>query len=267
MKLDPTKYYRMPLIMGPMLNRNTDMRLAYPQVEVCAFQFFTDPAAAKTLLPDCYTIGKDALVTVVFSQNNGLAFMAGGGYRMATFQLAASYNGESDHVEGDYILVMFENQTWPILGGREDLGVPKLFADISPMRQLPNGGIRCDASIWGHQLFSLDLLNLRAQTLPVRAVATRRINARPWLAYKYIPSLDGPADAEYPTMTVNDTKIERLWLGKSANLRLERPDLDDVGPIGLLLMALSKLKVLSPVQALHFQGSSVLRYDLSRRLR
>ncbi len=206
-------------------------------------------------------------MTVVFSQNNGLAFMAGGGYRIATFQVAASFDGESDHAEGDYILVMFENQTWPVIGGREDLGVPKLFADISPIRQLSDGRIRCDASIWGHLLFSLSLSGLRSQTLPARAVAARRINSRPWLAYKYIPSLDGQADADYPTISINNTKIDRLWLGKSAQLRLGSPESDDVGPIRSMLDALSTLEVLKPVQAVHFQGSSVLRYDLSHRLR
>jgi len=31
MKLDPTKYYRMPFIMGPMFDRTP--RFVYPQVE------------------------------------------------------------------------------------------------------------------------------------------------------------------------------------------------------------------------------------------
>jgi len=44
---------------------------------------------------------------------------------------------------------MFEDQTLPILGGREDLGVPKLYADISPARILADGRLRCEASLWG----------------------------------------------------------------------------------------------------------------------
>jgi len=267
MKLDPSKHYRMPLIMGPLFDRTARPRLAYPQVEALAFQYLTDPDAAQALLPECYRLAKDPLVTVLFSHNNGLAFMAGAGYRLATFQLAARFDGQRDHVEGDFILVMFENQTWPILGGREDLGVPKLFADISPVRSLPDGHLRCEASLWGHLLFGLDVPRMRAQAGVVRAVAGRRVNSSPWLAYKYIPSLDGPADADYPTVTVNNTKLEKLWLGKSANLRFGSPDVDDVGQIRPLLDALTTLTVIQPVQALRLQGSSVLRYDLSRRLR
>lgn len=193
--------------------------------------------------------------------------MAGAGYSLATFQVAARFDGETDHVEGDYVLVMFETQTWPIIGGREDLGVPKPFADNSPMRQLPGGGISCDASIWKHLLFGLDLPKMSSQTLPVRAVAAKRMNSRPWLGYKYVPSLDGPADADYPTIAKNDTKLEKLWLCKTASLCFGKPSKDDIGPLGTLIDALFSLRVVKAIQAAHFRGSSVLRYDLSRRLR
>ncbi len=267
MKIDPSKYYRMPLIMGPLFDRGENPRFTYPQVEVLAFQFLTSIEAVEALLPQCFRPDKDPLVTILFSQNNGLDFMAGAGYRMAAFQVAARFDGEQDHVEGDFILVMFENQTWPILGGREDPGVPKLFAEISPMRQLPDGHIRCEASLWGHFLFGLDIPSMRAQTGVVRGVASRRINSRPWLAYKYIPSLDGPPDAEYPTITQNDTKLQKLWLGKAGSLRFGNVEFEDVGHVKPLLDMLTTLSVVKPVQALHIQGSSVLRYDRSRRLR
>jgi acetoacetate decarboxylase len=267
MNLDPSKYYRMPLIMGPQFDRGKGARFVYPQVEVLAFQYRTSIEAIEALLPQSYRPAKEPLVTILFSENNGLNFMAGAGYRLAAFQVAARFDGEQDHVEGDLILVMFENQTWPILGGREDLGVPKLFADISPIKQLPDGHRRCEASLWGHLLFGLDLPPMKAQTGVVRGVAARRINSRPWLAYKYIPSLDGPPDADYPTMTQNDTKLEQLWLGKSGSVRFGNAGLEDVGHVKPLLDALASLSMAEPVQALYFQGSSVLRYDRSRRLR
>jgi acetoacetate decarboxylase len=266
MKIEESKYYRMPLIMGPLFDRK-DPKFDYPAVEVVAYQYLTDPDAAQELLPECYRVANLPVVTVVFSHNNGLAFMAGAGYSLAAFQVAARFDGETDHIEGDYVLVMFENQTWPIIGGREDLGVPKLFADISPIKHLRDGQIRCDASIWGHLLFSLEVPRMSLQTLPVRAIAARRMNSRPWLGYKYIPSIEGPADADYPTISKNDTKLEKLWLAKTANIRFGKPSKDDVGQINVLINALGKLRVMKPIQAVHFKGSSVLRYDLSRRLR
>jgi acetoacetate decarboxylase len=266
MDLDPSKYYRMPLIAGAVLDRS-NLKIAYPKVETLAFQYLTEPEAIAELLPDCYSPGKEPMVTVIFSQNNGLSFMAGGGYRLATFQVSARFDGRQDHVEGDYILVMFENKTWPIIGGREDLGIPKLYANIPEIKMMPDGHIRAQASYWGYLLFYLDAFSLKRQSPVVRLVATRQINSRPWLAYKYIPALDGPPDAEYPTITRNDIKLERLWMGKKASLIFGTGRSGDIGHVKPLLDALASLTIIRPVQVLHFTGSATLRYDLSRRLR
>ncbi len=266
MKLDPSKYYRMPLAMGPVFDRK-QQKLVYPHVEVLGFQYLTDHEAIAELLPDCYRPGKEPLVTVVFSENNGLSIMAGGGYRLASIMVSAHYDGQQDHLEGDYVVVMFENDTWPIIGGREDLGVPKLFADISNIKLMPDGHLRCEASQSGHMLFGLDVPPLKGQVGIVRAVATRQINLRPWLGYKYIPSLEGPPDADYPTITFNYSKMEKLWMGKKANLRFGLARHEDIGVIKNLLDALATLTIVRPVQVVHFYGSAVLRLDLSRRLR
>jgi acetoacetate decarboxylase len=266
MKLDPSMYYRMPLALGPVFDRRM-LKLAYPHVEVLAFQYLTDPDALADLLPDSFHPGKEPLVTVFFSHNNGLNFMAGGGYAMATVQLSARFDGNQDHLEGDYIVVMFEDQTWPIIGGREDLGVPKLYADISNIKIMPDGHLRCESSMSGHMLFGLDVPPLKSQIGVVRALTARQINARPWLGYKYIPSLDGPPDADYPTVIHNLSKLDRLWMGKKASLRFGIARGEDIGVIKNLLDALATLTIIRPVQVVHFTGSAVLRYDLSRRLK
>jgi len=266
MKLDPSKYYRMPLAMGPVFDRKA-LRLAYPQMEVLAFQYLTEPEALAALLPDCYQAGKEPLVTVVFSQNNGLWFMSGGGYRLAAFQISARFDGKHDHVEGDYIVVMLENNTWPIIGGREDLGVPKIYADISNLKFMPDSHLRWEASQAGHLLFGLDVPPMKGQIGVVRTIAARQVNARPWLGYKYIPSLDGPPDAEYPTVIHNEIRLEKLWMGKKAALRFGMARYEDIGVVKNLLDALATLTIIRPVQTLHFKGSAVLRYDLARRLR
>jgi acetoacetate decarboxylase len=265
MKADPSGYYRMPLIMGPLW-KGEKPRLVYSQTEAVALQYLTDPDAITSLLPDCYKPGKEPQVTVLFGYNNGLDFMAGGGYRLAAVQVSARFDGDLDHVEGDYILIMFENQTWPILGGREDLGVPKLYADISPIKLLPDGNLRCEASLWGHPLIGLELTPPKKQIAVVRLAASKLINSRPWLAYKYIPSLDGPPDAEYPTISKNDTHVQELWFAKTGKVFFGNAGADDIGQVKFLIDALKTLPVKKVKQALHLQGSAVLRYDLSRRL-
>jgi acetoacetate decarboxylase len=216
LKLDPKKIYQMPLLGGPIASK--DVRLAYGEVESVALQYKTDKGAIQALLPDCYQPSEEPVVTVLFSHYAGVDFMAGGGYRVASVQVGARFDGEKDHLEGDYILVMCENETVPIIGGREILGIPKVYVDISPIKILPDGHLRCEASLWGHLLFGIDLEPVRSQNVLVRRVASKRVNSRPWFGYKYISSLDEPHDVSYPTVVWNNIKIEGLQLGSSGNI-------------------------------------------------
>ena len=108
---------------------------------------------------------------------------------------------------------------------------------------------------------------LKEQNKIVIQVASKRINERPWLCYKYIPSLDGPPDADYPTMSKNDVKIEKLWLGKSGKIFFGSPQYEDVAYTKYVVDNLKTLQIKEIIQTAHICGSSVLRYDLSRRLK
>jgi acetoacetate decarboxylase len=267
MKIDSSKLYLMPIIRGPMYDKALLPQILYPKTETIALQFRTDRAAAEKLVPDCYEVDKDPISTVVFAYHQGLDFMAGGGYNLATMWISAKFNGERDQVEGDYILVMFEDHTRPILGGREFLGVPKMQAEIPPYKIMPNGNLRCEASYWGHLLFGIELPCLQKQNALVKFVASKRINRRPWLAYKYIPALDGPPDADYPTVTKNDITIDTLWMGHKGTIYFGSATEDDISDTVHVIEALKTLPVIKIEQALHFTGSALLRFDLSHRLR
>ena len=267
MKLDPSKLYMMPFIMGPQYDKDPLPGLLYPQVENVVFQFQTEKEAAGRLVPDCYEVDPKPVVTVVFGYFKGLEFLAGGGYNIATVQISAKFNGNKDKVDGDYVAIMFEDNTMPILGGREYLGVPKLYADIPPKRLMPDGSFRCEASLWGHLLFGMDIPRLKKQNAVVKAVASKRINSRPWLGYKYFPALDGPPDADYPTITRNDVTVDDLWMGKQASIFFGTARESDVSHVANVIDAIKSLPVVKVEQVLRFTGSAVLRFDQSRRLR
>jgi acetoacetate decarboxylase len=266
-KIDNTKIYMMLHIQGPLYEKESLPGIPYPKTETIAMQFQTEGEAARRLVPNSYDVDPAPVVTVMFGYHKGLDFLAGGGYSIATFQVAAKFDGAQDHVEGDYILVMFENDTRPILGGRELLGVPKLFADIPPVKIMPNGNLRCEASLWGHLLFGIELPPMKKQNPLVKTIASRRINNRPWLAYKYFPALDGPPDADYPTTTRNDVKIGSLLMGNAGSLYFGSATSDDISHIANVVDVLKSLPVVKIEQVLHLKGSAVLRLDQSRRLR
>jgi acetoacetate decarboxylase len=157
MKIEPGKVYNMPLVAGALFDISDRPRYVYEHVENLILQYQTDPDAIQELLPECYQVGKEPTVTLAFSHNDGVEFLSGRGYRIATVMVTARFDGEKDHEEGNHVIVMFEDDTLPIIGGREHLGVPKIYADISPIKTLPEGGhLRCEVSLWGHLLYGVD---------------------------------------------------------------------------------------------------------------
>jgi len=267
MKIDPSKIYLMPLINGWIGDTGKLSNAGYAEAHSLVLQYQTDSDAIRALLPDCYQPAKEPIVTATFGYYDGADFMAGRGYSIASISVAARFDGQKDHVEGDYVLVMYENETLPIITGRELQGIPKVYADISPIETLPNGHLRCEASLWKQLLFGVDLEPLKEQNILVRSVASKRINARPMLGYKYSPSLEGPPDASYPTILPSETKVKELWLGESGEIFFGDA-MESVIIVGKQVIdALKTLPVRQVTQTARFRGPLVLRNDLCHRLR
>jgi len=268
MQIDRTKINLMPLIRGPLWDQNDLPRHVYANVESLMLQYETDPEAILPLLPEPFKPGKSPIVNVMFADNNGVDFMAGGGYRFAAVSVAAQFDGEDGRLDGNYVLAMPEDQTLPIITGREWLGMPKFFMDISPIRVMEDGHLRCEASLWGHLLFGIDIAPpLKKQNALIRNAASAQSTKTPAFGYKYIAALDGPPDADYPTVMWSDTKIEQLWLGKTGDFYLGNPTEKDIGDFKPLIDAMKLLPVHKVKQVAHSRGSMVLRNDKNGRIR
>jgi len=252
----------MPLVVGPISRAGA----CYRERQMLALQYRTNPHAIERLLPACFRPPGEPIVTVAFIDNNGVDFMAGHGYRIATFMVQVGFEGRQHRAEGQYSLVMFENDTFPIVLGRELLGVHKMFADISSVGVLANGHLRCEASLWGHLLFGIEVGSLSEQDETMREAAGQRAGELPLIGYKYIPSPDGQPDAAYPMSTPSDVKYDRLWLGGSGELFFGKPCGSDIGPMAAIMDALRTLPLVKVVGASRTLGSAVLRVDLSQRL-
>lgn len=266
MNIDPEKRYIMPLSMGPA-DRWYSRGSAYRERQILSLQYQTEPEAISALLPGCYRPTDEATVTVAFIYCDGVSFMAGGGYRIATVMVAVRFDGEEDHIVGNYPLVMFEDDTLPILLGRERLGIHKIYGDVSPVRTLPNGHLRCEASLWGHLLFGIELEPPVRQDESVCAAASARANGVPLLGYKYIPSLEGPPDAAYPISTPGEVTIEQLWLGQTGGLSYGDPEAAGAPFIEAAVDMLKTLPVRQVTGVSRSRDSFILRSDISRRLR
>ncbi|MEW5938123.1 MAG: acetoacetate decarboxylase family protein [Chloroflexota bacterium] len=268
MNIDRTKINLMPLIRGPLWDQKTRPSHCYARTESLILQYETDPGAIPPLLPEPFKPGKSPTVNVLFVDNNGVDFMAGGGYRLAAITVAAQFDGEAGHLAGDYVLVMPENSALPIITGREWIGMPKFFADITSIRIVDGGHLKCEASLWGHLLFGIDIAPpLREQNALIRKAASVQSSKTPAFGYKYIASFDGPPDADYPTIMWNDIDLEHLRLGKDGEFYLGNPTEQDIGDFKPIMDALRSLPVRRINQTAYSRGSMVLRNDKNGRLR
>lgn len=111
-----------------------------------------DRDALQTLLPEGYAVEESVQPTVVFEVMNlrNLPWLAGRGYN--TWGIYANNivcNRVDPPVTASYLLVLFESFTDPITTGREELGFPKVWAEL-PDGKLEDGklvftavGLRC----------------------------------------------------------------------------------------------------------------------------
>jgi acetoacetate decarboxylase len=254
----------MPLLLGAVADR--DKGIIYESVEMLSLQYKTEYNSVKALLPEGFEPIEKPTANIAFCFYDGVDYMAGRGYNIVFVTVAAKFNGNKDKLEGDYVLVIFENDAIPIITGRELLGAPKIFADIPSPVIASDGVYKCQASLWGNHLLSAEFGSMKKQNMVIRKMGERMLTARPWMTYKYIPSLKGVPDADYPVANWSDTKMDELWLGDSGSLSFGDPSVADIGVFTMVVDAVKSLPFLEVDQVSHWKGSQVLRSDRSRRL-
>lgn len=197
----PDARYRMPTHFGPSLGprqgpegRRYDCRNTPHQVIVRA-EFEASAAELEPFMPPGFSVRRGE-IHFTFSYMTEIAWLAGRGYDTFGVSVPTRYAGSADRIDGDLLLVLWENMADPITSGREELGFSKLFCDLPPLRR-HEGEIVCEASWDGFRFATLRLAGLGG-TLDTAAEASQGL-----LHYKYIPRTGAPgeADAAYAVLT------------------------------------------------------------------
>lgn len=125
---------RMPTAFGPAPGpRNIPDGVELPPglERICNISF-TAPADAselQLLVPERCTL-LDARLTVQVTRMANLRWFAGHGYNIISVAIPVRYEDEQQRIDGQFVPVMWESMADPILTGRDELGFPKIFADI-----------------------------------------------------------------------------------------------------------------------------------------
>ena len=143
--------------------------------------------------------------------------MAGGGYNVVGVNLSAIFNGKKDHFLGNYAAVLWENDTIPIIAGREVLGARKYYADIPDPQQEGNDW-RFHCSVYGTRLVEGAIKNAAPVDEATRHEIERIAKGRMWMGWKYIPKADwsGP-EVSFPTCIPTAPTVNQAWLGEPSH--------------------------------------------------
>ncbi|KAL2815825.1 hypothetical protein BDW59DRAFT_176011 [Aspergillus cavernicola] len=225
----PQMYWRQPIVFGPMPGPRQDFqgrsrlgRSSMSKFQTTSIRFKTSRTLLQNLLPnDSYSFGTPSTVAVAnFSQTllSGMNWLGGGGYRhLGLYIEGVQYkkaNGEI--VTGTYLPILFENLTDPIVSGREELGMPKLYSAIDANERDGSHFLQASwqGAVWGRFRWEgLEDEDPEAHVGPSDSGI---------LVHRYIPKVGaefkGQAEAEYP-VTVPHADESKLLISKVTRVR------------------------------------------------
>lgn len=210
MKIEKNKVYEMPIFFGPApVPKNKDVNGNYvlmkpADVEAITVLFETNPEQLEPLLPEGFSLNAP-VVSVAECEFANIGYFGGNTYTLLNISVPVRFNGAHETLDGDLVLAMFENHADPIIGGREQLGYAKVYADM-PKFIKDGKTIKSSASSWGFKFMEMTLDTRTPADNPdtmkeLAAMSQGKFN------YKYIQSTPfkgtaygcGGADASYPT--------------------------------------------------------------------
>ena len=279
--LQSNRLYMMPTHFGPSpgLRQTKDggRHIADRPIKVTRYSvpFITHASQLEALLPPGFSLSGDPVVTVDFGYQTDIPWLAGRGYNIVMVRFPVAFEGERDHVSGQFVSVLWENMADPIISGREQLGFSKIFADIAPPVENEDD-ISAGASWEGFEFLRFHYRNFK--TLSPEEIQQMMMSTPlgdGLLHYKYIPATGEPwtdADASYPTLTPFKTeegiemKIREVRVGEG-KLEFNRPTWEQMPTQNHIIDTFCDLEILEylPSYVMKFEDNNDLRGQ--RRLR
>ncbi|KAI7789009.1 fad binding domain protein [Diaporthe eres] len=289
--LKPNMYWRMPTAFGPFPGPRQDaygrslqegLQRTFSTVSV---KFKTSRTYLETLFPNSsFRFKSPASVcqaSISMTELDKMAWLGGNGYRhIGLYIHGVEYvKKDGSTIAGTYMPVLFESLTDPIVSGREELGMPKLFCDVDVHRR--SGSVRVAASWRGAKFIDLAVTDL-VEDDPASEAGTIGGEAdHGILVWRYIPAVGRPgvSDAEYavvvphaeeePKATV--TKVRRAPLagqGKKAGAKIEIDGLDweALPTLHHVAGALAQVPIYEIVGAKVVEGTGVPDVSAARRI-
>ncbi|CAK7234558.1 hypothetical protein SEUCBS140593_008984 [Sporothrix eucalyptigena] len=281
----PHLYWRMPVSFGPMPGprqtyEGVPRTATHSTFTTASIKFKTSRTLLQNLFPSesfkFKTPGTVAYASFSQTTLNKMEWLGGSGYRHLGLYLHGvqftKKNGEV--LNGTYLPLLFESLTDPIVSGREELGMPKLYCSIDLYRRATS--YRIQAGWEGANFGTLTLEDLHEDD-PASEHGTIGGEADDGIfAYKYIPRVGdrGKADVQHATFVphaqeskVVPSKVERVWRAGKASIKFDGLDWDALPTLHHIVSRLAEIPIYEVISAKVVSGvgvpdvSSAIRID------
>ncbi|PIE91909.1 acetoacetate decarboxylase [Bacillus fungorum] len=260
-KFNENKTYLMPPWFGGLaFDPNYSYRIN--DLVSITFTFTTDGNRLANYLPKGFELLTPEL-TISYQQLRQVEFLFGGSYNLISIQVPVRFHGKRDQLEGSFPLVIWENNTIPIIAGREQTGMPKIYADIQDLHIPSHKKYFTNASFLGNTFLQLEMV----QTQPIRGQQLEQIKAgnvnQSVLGWRYIPKVGAPgAELSQPVLYPQSIHVKNAWEGKGnvqwAKLGREYTNKEVISYYNIIKQ-LAELPVYNSGPAIMIQGVGFLK--------
>jgi len=258
---DADTLYSMPPFFGGTPYPPPALRYADTLSLTIAYQ--TDGDALARLLPPGFTVQRPEILVSCIN-NRGVEWMGGAPYSLVAVNVPVRFEGVDDQLDGVFGLAVWENKATPIIAGREMLGVPKLFAEIEPLREFPAGETRGWAHYEGNRFLDIGLTGARAASADEVALLQAGLARINWFGWRYLPRVGEPGAAiSEPVVCPQDFTVHEAWFG-DAELAWSPPDWARNTTQAHVIAGLAALPLDGFVGAVMTRSETLLRADLAR---
>ncbi|CAO2653585.1 Nn.00g029960.m01.CDS01 [Neocucurbitaria sp. VM-36] len=282
---NPEIYWRMPVSFGPAPGPRQTLYTYQPQPArhstfiTASIKFKTSRTLLQNLLPTkSFTFKSPGTVAYAsFSQTTlgKMEWLGGSGYNhFGLYIHGVRYTKENgETVDGTYMPLLFESLADPIVSGRDELGMPKVFCEVDIRRRQDSYRVRTS---WQGSMFGKFNLDELEQVDPSTEAGTIGGEADYGiLTYKYVPSVGkrGQADAAYAVVVphaeeskVVPSKVEMVWKAKKPNFSFDSLSQQDLPTLHHIVSKLAQIPVYEYVSGKVVEGYGVPDVSAARRI-
>ncbi|KAF4962159.1 hypothetical protein FSARC_9733 [Fusarium sarcochroum] len=289
-------HWKSPVSFGPMPSpRQGHYGKRRPSDEesfkTWSIRFKSSATYLKTLFPTTqfsfYKPGTVAEATFLCTELNGMKWLGGGGYKFFGLWIHGVQYEKKDgsKIYGSFLAVLLEDLADPIITGREELGMPKIFCNIDVEEKGETTNIRCS---WRGAQFVDITMNGLGQDVKAETNGTNDTNGHTTpngpdshpapkdqgtLVYRYIPSVGNPGvpDAAYTVflengLETNTRRVESSSVGSGSDLKLTAGTWDTLPTLNNIATGFSEIPIYDIIESKVESGRGVDDISHARRI-